>query len=527
MFRRIISFISIIAIAVSCAQISVLTGGGKDMAAPEIDSAKTYPFNGQTNFDQSEINIKFNEFIALSNPKDNIIITPQMVNAPTITAKNKRLKIVFNEELKENTTYSISFNRAVTDITEKNDSIFQFVFSTGDYIDSLSIQGNVSDGFTNVGDGDFLMALYPVSDTVAFDSIAYRLKPTYIGQTSESGDFRLNYLKEGEYYLFAIEDKNRNLKLDNDEKRAFLQTEPIKVDSAITGVELKSYRQKREECKLLDKRFTYPGKMELIFSAVPDTFQMTSTMELLKEDTDSEDSLIYWLASNPQSKMRFYTELNGEKDTLKPLYKGTPDKDASRSLKTTNNVSKGKLLPEEYLEITFSEPIGSFDSAGVKLFNADSVQISCEKEIVNLRTLRFLHPFEGEFEVLIDSLAVTSFYGNQNEEKTRISFENHAEDYYGTLIINLDSMVQQTVLVELINDKGEVVKTADYASQMTFEELAPLSYQLRLIFDENEDGKWTAGSLKEGRIPERVIYYSGSIQVKSRWEKEVDWSIKY
>jgi hypothetical protein len=209
------------------------------------------------------------------------------------------------------------------------------------------------------------------------------------------------------------------------------------------------------------------------------------------------------------------------------LYKGTPDKDASRSLKTTNNVSKGKLLPEEYLEITFSEPIGSFDSAGVKLFNADSVQISCEKEIVNLRTLRFLHPFEGEFEVLIDSLAVTSFYGNQNEEKTRISFENHAEDYYGTLIINLDSMVQQTVLVELINDKGEVVKTADYASQMTFEELAPLSYQLRLIFDENEDGEWTAGSLKEGRIPERVIYYSGSIQVKSRWEKEVDWSIKY
>ena len=166
-----------------------LTGGPRDKNAPAIDSAKTTPYNGQINFSGNEIKMKFDEYIRLNKPNDNIIVLPQMEVAPTITAKNKKLSILFNEPLQENTTYTITFNGAVQDITEKNDSVFQYVFSTGDYIDSLSVRGVVKDAFTNKPVKGALVGLYPKDLEANFDSIPLKFRPTYLGQTNEGGRF--------------------------------------------------------------------------------------------------------------------------------------------------------------------------------------------------------------------------------------------------------------------------------------------------------------------------------------------------
>ena len=60
---------------------------------------------------------------------------------------------------------------------------------------------------------------------------------------------------------------------------------------------------------------------------------------------------------------------------------------------------------------------------------------------------------------------------------------------------------------------------------MIFGDLVPGDYQLRLIFDVDNNGEWTSGSLSEAREPEKLIYNSEMIKVKSKWEKEVDWII--
>ena len=521
-----LSIILIALFVASCAQINPLSGGEQDTSAPKIDSAKTTPHNGQLNFTDDEVTIYFDEFISLSNPNDNIIITPQQKVRPEVSSKNKRLRIKFMEPLQENTTYSIAFNRAITDITEKNDSIFQFVFSTGDYIDSLSVSGKLTDGFTNEAEKEFLVALYPADSAYSFDSIAYKIKPTYISQSDESGRFQLNYLKEGNYYLYAIKDDNRNLKLEPSEKLGFYTSEPIRLDSVIRDVEIKTFRLENADCEIKNKEFTYPGQVKVTFTNEPDTFSISTSIPLLQETTEENDSLIYWLRSNPTASMKFYTQLNGELDTVKMIYKGVPDAKASRALKVENNVKVGRLLPDERLRISFSEPIDSFDTNVITL-TKDSIPVEWSYEIDNYRHLEIIPSDTGEMEIRIDSLGITSWYGNQNEETIRIIFENYDKDYFGSLIINLDSLVNENILVELINTKGELVQTTEYAKRMVFEELEPVDHQLRLIFDSNGDGEWTGGSLKEGRIPEKVIYFSGNMKVKSRWEKEIDWNIKY
>ncbi|NOQ75809.1 MAG: hypothetical protein GQ574_27640 [Crocinitomix sp.] len=513
---------------ISCAQINPLLGGEKDVFAPSIDSAGTYPQNGQTNFTGNEIIIKFQEYIALNNPNDNIIITPQLKNKPEISVKNKKLKIFFTDTLQENTTYTISFNHAITDITEKNDSIFQYVFSTGDYIDSLTLKGKITDAFNNKGAEGYLVGLYNANSTFQYDSIPFNERPIYIAQSDRTGNFNMNYLKAGDYVIFAIEDQNRNLRLEPLERRAFLLMDTLTIAAKNKNVILRAFRPDVGESKLTTTKFQYPGRLEFIFNNPPEKFEVSSDlMAINQEETGVKDSLVYWLEGKPQGRMEFIVNVNGEIDTIKPLFKGAPEKGASKVLILTNNLKGGNLLPNAQFTLISPEPYDQVLEDHIHFMDKDSVELDpVTYTIENGRSLIFdtLDP-QVNF-IKLDSLVATSKFGNSVEADQWIKLKLLEADYFGSLIINIDTLFDQPVFVELLNEENDVVVLKSFQQKLVFEELIPGKYQIRLIFDDNDDEKWTTGSLKERRLPERVIYNRELIDVKSRWEKEVDWIIE-
>lgn len=510
-----------------CAQINPLVGGPDDSYSPSIDSSGTYPLNGQINFGGNQVVIKFNEFIVLNNPKENIIITPQFNIPADVDAKNKKLTISFNEPLAENTTYTISFNHAVQDITEKNDSVFQYVFSTGNYIDSLSISGRITDAFTNQPNEGYLVGLYRVETEYQFDSIPFKDRPIYIAQSNKSGQFRMNYLKAGEYFIFAIQDQNKNLKLDGTERRSFLMSERITVGEKNEIIELQSFKPESGEAKVTAVKFDYPGRLEFIMSNEPDSFAVNSSIDLIQENTEKKDSLVYWLSKNPESKMNFVVNINQKLDTLKPLYKGLPTGKDVTVLNFTDNLQAGKLLPNERFKITVSEPVDSINPAGIHFMTADSVEVEAIGYTVeNVRTIRFDSLSSAVALVRIDSGAVSSRFNHINAKPHWVSLKVLEPDYYGTLILNMDTLFQQAVFVDLLDEKNKVIRSVPFSKQLIFTEIIPGKYQVRIIFDDNGDGKWTTGSLIEKRSPEKVIYNKELIDVKSKWEKEVDWVIQ-
>jgi hypothetical protein len=507
--------------------VTPLTGGPDDSYAPAIDSAKTYPSNGQLNFSGNVIDMRFNEFIKLNNANDNIIIIPQQTNAPEFYTKNKRLRITLNDEMLENTTYTITFNGAIQDITERNDSVFQYVFSTGNYIDSIEIQGFVKDAFANKGVDQMLVGLYPKSLEAHFDSIPFKYKPMYLGQTDGQGKFKLNYLKDGTYYIFAIDDKNKNLLYDKGEAIGFIPEKSFLLTADEANVFLmRSFTEESDICEVEDVRFTFPGKLEVILTNPTDSIEITSTLNLMQEETGSKDSLVYWLAESPQKKTRFFLNLLGDKDTLKPIYEDVPEKIETVKLKHEQNVLGGKLLPKENLILTFSEPVKNVDMEGVRFLDVDSNVVIIEDYEINIRELVFPTFGTSAHEIIIDSGAVISVFDRATEKEINITFDNEEEDYYGTLIVSVDTSFNDPVIVHLLDKKGEVVDTMDFSPNMRFEKLLPGDYQLRLIFDMDNSGDWTSGSLAEGRLAEEVIYNGEMVQVKSKWEKEIDWKFK-
>jgi uncharacterized protein (DUF2141 family) len=513
----------------SCAQIVPLTGGAKDTYAPTIDSSKTYPLNGTLNFTGSEVVLKFNEFIKPNKLTDNILITPKLNEKPTYTVKNKTFTLGFNESLAENTTYVINFNGAIQDITEKNDSVFQYVFSTGDFIDSLSISGQVLDSYTNKPVDKCLIAVYPLSDEEDFDSIPYKIQPTYIGQTGKNGKYKIGYLKNSEYCVFAFTDKNKDLKFNPDnEKIGYLSEKGLLVNDSRVNVDFRVFSVEQEETRITKSEFTYPGKFEVVLSKRPELFTLKSNVDIIEMDTKKSDSLVFWVVNPANSQVEFYTQINDEEiDTIRPFMKNKPKKIKNEFLQLSSNVAKSNLLqPGENFILMSKEPIYTVDTAKVIFFDTDSNAVKVDYKITNALGIEFFTLNTPVKYVTIDSGAVTSVYENSNKKQFNFQLENLiAEDYYGTLILSADS-ISGSWAFELLNDKQEAVQVASYNTEgIKFNNLSPGKYQLRAVKDDNDDGKWTTGSLKENQQPEKVFYYTDEIKVRSKWDLEIEWII--
>jgi len=528
---RLVALFSLLFFIVTCAQISPISGGKKDVFAPEIIAEKSFPKNGELSFKGSEISLRFNEFIKLNKASENIIITPQLSQKPTFTVKNKTFSLIFNEKLKNNTTYVVNFNGAIQDITERNDSIFQYVFSTGDYIDSLSISGQVKDSYTNRPIKNCFIAIYPHQDSIQFDSIPYQLKPTYIGQTDKQGGYKIEYLKNGSYSVFAFTDENKNMLFDLDnEKIGFLSEQVIQLDSNVSGVDFRIFDVDANKVFLTKSEYTYPGKFEVVLNKEPESFTLRSNVELIKANTNSKDSLIYWLAQKPVANTEFYYTINGEEeDTLVPYLKNQPKEEEWKELIVKTNIIKGsKLLPDDNLTISIEEPILNVNDSMFHFLDKDSNEVTVDYHFDNVNTLLFYTHHTAQF-LQIDSAAIESVFGNMNQLNTNYTFENlMGDDYFGQLFVKFDSL-NGDYLFELLNSKGEVEKTYNAIPneiQITFNKLKPGKYQLRIIEDTNQDEKWTKGSIQTQQQSEKVFYYTDEIKIRSKWDLEIEVEVE-
>ena len=211
-------------LAGGCAKQGYPTGGPKDVTPPKMQTA--HPVNETTGFASQEFFIDFDEYVVLKDASNNVLVSPPMNPAPEYTTKGRGVLVRIKDTLLPNTTYLFQFKNAIADFNEGNMlPSLEYVFSTGDALDSMSITGQVVDAQTlkaREGEAITTVLAFLTSDSLlSADSIVTSGKPDYITRCDKDGRFELNYIQPGRYRLLAIEDGNKNLKLDDDEPVAF------------------------------------------------------------------------------------------------------------------------------------------------------------------------------------------------------------------------------------------------------------------------------------------------------------------
>ena len=204
-------------ILMGCANRANPTGGEIDTEPPIV--IKSSPEKFTTNFEAEEIEIIFNEYIRLNNIQKELIISPPIEPQPLIMPMGSASKILTISEfdsLQKNTTYSFHFGESIEDNNEKNPlSNYRYVFSTGNYIDSLVVKGSVKDAFNREISENINVLLYEV-DSLFNDSIVYRKKPKHVAKVIDTtNNFIIQNIKQGKYLIIALEEENIDYTFEN------------------------------------------------------------------------------------------------------------------------------------------------------------------------------------------------------------------------------------------------------------------------------------------------------------------------
>ncbi len=536
LIRRFAAFLFIFLFATAlwqCARRGSPSGGPKDLTPPVL--VKTEPDSMTVNFKAKRIRLYFDEFIKLEDIQNQLIVSPPLKYQPEIKPQggaSKYLELKFEDTLRENTTYTINFGQSVQDNNEGNPSSFlTYVFSTGDYIDSLQVLGVVQDAFKRKPDEFISVMLYEI-DSAYTDSTIFKQPPNYIANTLDSTViFRLKNLKEGQYKLFALKDAAKNNVFDqNVDKIAFMEdTLSLPTDSTYLLTlfkEVPNYNMAVPSLTAKNRiQFGYYGDASNAvikpLTSLPDTVRT----KILKER--DKDTLNYWFTPFKMDSLVF--TVTNEKAKVIDTFTVKSRKVGLDSLQLNPNQS-GSLSFNDPFYIGANTPLTAVDTAKISMMDQDSTAVAFT---INLDTLENKVDFDFTVEpnqnYQLDLLpgAITDFFGETNDSLAyNLSTQSYAD--LGNLKFNIKGEnVAYPLIVQLTDEQGKV-KQEVYSNDpkaLEFNHLEPAHYFVRVIFDANANKKWDTGDYLKKRQPEKVSYYPDTVEVRANWELEETFTI--
>jgi hypothetical protein len=517
---------------VSCAKRGSITGGLKDTLAPVLKMS--FPKNFSTNFKGNEIKLTFDEYIKLKDLKKQLIISPPMKNEPLIlpTTVSKYLTIKINDTLQPNTTYSFNFGQSIEDNNEGNPySQFKYVFSTGAYIDSLTLSGSVKDTYNKEVESFVSVMLYEVNDKFK-DSVVYNENPRYITNTLDSlKTFKLENLKAGKYLLVAMKDYNSNNKFNPKKDKIGFHKQFITIPNDTTyemklfkeALPFKAYKPIQASGNRL--LLPYEGKAKEVKITLKNGAEILPT---IITKFPKKDSLQVWY--KPVKVDSLAIAITQEKFNKNFTFKIKVQKKDSLKISPVQN---GSLNLKERFTLESATPLIKFDNSKIKLINKDSVSVDFKTEYDDFNQQLFFD-FKKEpsdkYTFKIMPGAMTDYLGQSNDTLSyNLATKNLAD--YGNLRVSLQNVKHFPVIVELTNEKGDVLATeySESNTKIEFNLVEPALFWLRAIYDENKNKEWDSGNYLEKRQAEEVIYFSTPIDVRANWDVEqaFDLSIPY
>jgi uncharacterized protein (DUF2141 family) len=416
-----------------CANIVPPEGGARDSLPPVL--VKANPPNNTRNFTTDRITFSFDEYVDLENYQQNVIVSPLPVNMPTMTRKLNTITIKLRDSVEQNTTYSFNFGNSIKDVNEGNIlKDFVYTYSTGRYIDSLEFSGRVVLAETGQTDSTLTVMLYRDMD----DSAVIKGRPRFITKLNAAGGFTFHNLPPGTFRVFAMKDEGSYRYLSQKQLFAFADS-AIHVNSHTDSIRLYAY--------------------------VADTTGNRTTG-----------------TAAPATSGR-----NARGETQ------------AKRLKFTTNVSAGRQELTNKFIMTFDTKLRVFDSTKVHL-STDTTFIPVTNYSWSLdsnkRVLTLIHPWRENtlYNLILEKDFAIDTLGQKLLKADTLNFSTKSKIEYGDIRIrfrNLD-LSKNPVLQFVVNDQLKYSFPLT-SQQFSMTLLEPGDYGLRILNDNNKNGKWDPG----------------------------------
>ncbi len=545
--RKFILAACVASLLFACARQGAPTGGPKDTDPPRVDTA-TSTRNFSTRFSDRRIELAFDEWVTLTDIGTQVVISPPLAKRPEITLKGKKVIVEFNEKdtLRPNTTYTINFGLAVKDLHEGNPAKdLRFVFSTGDYLDSLTVRGNILDAFTGEPVDNVSVMLY---DNLS-DSVVRKEKPYYFARTDKTGLFNIQNVREGAFKVAAIEDASGDLKWDGQNERIGFPDSLLTLNDSTKGLISVKLFKNQPKFRLFDGKTLRYGLVKLTFTASPDSVAIrTEAPDVRFLAEHIQDTIFVWydmpapaawqlLAGTDTVQVR-----NLPRDDFFKNYKfgptdlgtgGGPKKRAGTepaaqpgAPRLVKNVSQH---PSKPAIIPFNAPIAAVDTSKW-LFKLDSIDVRdflAKPDSATPRNLNITVAWKPgkSYKLTLLPGAVTDFYGTSNVDTLERLLGVYAEKQLGGLNLTLQNLMPGSrYVLQLLNgstlEEERIVEANAAEQKVIFTNLLAATYTARLIEDRNRNDRWDTGDYFAHRQPEPV-FTKKLDALRANWELEV------
>ncbi|HYF32221.1 MAG TPA: Ig-like domain-containing domain [Chitinophagaceae bacterium] len=449
-----------------CANIVPPSGGPRDSLPPVLLDAN--PDDSSTNFGNYRVTFTFDEFVEVNSIMENLIVSPTPKTMPDVQSRLRTVTVRLKDTLEPNTTYSLNFGNAIRDINENNElKDFTYIFSTGPVFDSLQLRGRVILAETGGSDSTLIVLLHTSTE----DSAVAKDRPRYYTRVDANGNFTFKNLPADTFAVYALKDEGGMKRYQSKSQLFGFADQPVRVAPGGTPpVTLYAYRETAE---------------------TPRTTTATGTGTA---------------TGRPQ--------------------RGATQQD--RILRVATNIENEQLDLLNNLEVRFTTPLKTFDSTKVRFTDEQFNTIPGYPLVLDtsrkLLTLRF--PWQGNttYNVIVDKDFAEDTLGRKLLRNDTLTFRTRKESDYGSLklrFLNLD-MSKNPVLLFV---QGEQVKHTHVFTgrDVNIRLFVPGEYEMRILYDENRNGKWDPGSFfGTRRQPEKVMPLTRRLNVRSNWDNEID-----
>ena len=534
----------------ACAKQGMPTGGPKDTEPPRV--VRTTPANSTLNFAANEFYIEFDEYVTIKDAENNVIVSPPLRNRAEYKTRGRGVAVRLHDTLQANTTYLFQFKDAIADFNEGNLlPSLEYVFSTGNDIDSMTLGGEVLDLLTQKALEDRTSVWlyrdegYATLLGACTDTAITAPKPDYVTICDKNGLFAFNHIQPGSYHIVAIVDENKDMKVEPEEAVAFLPstvtaTNPPKTDTTAkpeeTGEPGKTILhvftpERQERQRITSSDFTEAGKVRIttLTPMLRPSIDAGGEKFVTKLNSKGDTLTLWTLRKTCDSVQLVIIDSSGLNDTLRLHWRAKKGMKGLPSL-TSNSLEmkpSHRTLPHfDTLRLLFGTPLDTaYADTSIALtfrrlkdstvFQAFATVDSCRMQA----TVNYTFAQEEKYDIDIAKDTFKDIYGRGNDSLHAVVTLTKEEDF-GNLRLTLTYEGDAPLIVELTDEKGKVLETRknQQAGTVSFRHLKPAKYKIRVVVDQNRNGRWDAGDFASQRLSEPVIHFKKTLDIRANWD---------
>ena len=293
----------------------------------------------------------------------------------------------------------------------------------------------------------------------ANDSSVEKRKPDYIAKIDANGKFTFTNLSEGVYRIYALKDGDGG----------------------------KTYNSKIESFAFADT--------DIIVAAIPDSVLLYA----YEEEKEKKKIPSVAVKSAADKKLKFTP---------------APSKNMQQDLRSD-------------FELRFNNTLKNFDTTKIVLTDTSNnkiegitISLDSTRKIVSIKNK---WPVNTYYRLIIAKDAVSDSANTLLAKSDTFHFKSKSESDYGSLTLRFTKIDLAKHPVIQFLTASEIVRSVAVTSSNWSDKLfIPGEYELRILYDANNNGIWDPGNYEKKLQPEKAVTLDKKLTIRADWDNERD-----